>query len=61
MEQGKPAGIPCIQLDAERRCKLFDSTQRPSICAQFKAEPDICGDTPQQALNNLIKIEQLTS
>ncbi|MEN9889340.1 MAG: hypothetical protein RL559_1377, partial [Pseudomonadota bacterium] len=31
MPQGKPAGVPCVQLDAQRRCKLFGLPERPAV------------------------------
>lgn len=32
MPEGKPAGVPCPQLTAERRCGLFGRPERPDVC-----------------------------
>ena len=34
MLQGKPAGVPCIQLDAQLRCMIFGQAERPAVCGQ---------------------------
>ncbi len=60
MPNGKPAGIRCIQLDERNLCRLFGKPERPAVCSQFKPCPSVCGDNNQQALQNLIELEQLT-
>ncbi|SDH70364.1 hypothetical protein SAMN04488136_12524 [Vibrio xiamenensis] len=60
MPNGKPAGVRCVQLDDNNLCKLFGQTSRPKVCHQFKACPDICGSTNQQALINITELEQVT-
>jgi hypothetical protein len=32
MPHGKPAGLPCVQLDEEMRCKVFGKPERPAFC-----------------------------
>jgi len=60
MPNGKPAGVRCIQLNDQNLCKLFGQDSRPKVCHQFKACPDICGKTDQEALDNLIELEAIT-
>ncbi len=60
MPEGKPANQRCLHLDADNRCQLFGSPQRPAVCAQFQAEPDFCGDSRQQALELIAWLEQQT-
>ncbi|MDE1232279.1 YkgJ family cysteine cluster protein [Vibrio aestuarianus] len=60
MENGKPAGVRCIQLNDDNLCKLFGKPERPKVCHQFKACPIICGNTAQEALQNITELELLT-
>jgi hypothetical protein len=60
MEKGKPAGIACIQLDSEYKCKLFGLAERPSFCASFKASQETCGYSRTEALRYLEELEELT-
>lgn len=59
-EQGKAAGVACIQLDEQMRCKIFHDPRRPAVCAEFRAERDFCGDNREQALAILTELEQST-
>lgn len=61
MPAGKPAGMRCIQLDKNNACKIFSQPQRPVICAQFKAEVDICGTNREEALLNISELEEITA
>ena len=58
MPKGKPAGIPCIHLDDELRCRLFDDPARPAVCSGFLPEPDICGSSREEALRILTSLER---
>ena len=60
MPNGKPAGVRCIQLDDHNLCKLFGQPERPAVCHHFKADQHVCGTTNEQALSNLIELENLT-
>ena len=60
MPQGKPAGVPCVHLDEQMHCRLFGDPRRPALCADFKAEPEVCGDSPEQALRILDELEILS-
>lgn len=60
MPNGKPAGVRCIQLDEQNLCKIFGRPERPALCDRFKADELVCGATNEQALTNLIELEDLT-
>jgi uncharacterized protein len=60
MPEGKPAGVRCIQLDNDYRCRLFSSSERPGVCSQFKAEHAVCGDSRGQAIQLLMALEIAT-
>lgn len=57
MPGGKPAGIPCVHLDADMHCALFHDPRRPALCDAFAAEREFCGDTREQALLRLAQLE----
>ena len=60
MPDGKPAGERCIQLDDNNLCKLFGQPNRPQVCLDFIACPDVCGDNNAQALQLITEMENLT-
>lgn len=57
MPEGKPAGVPCVQLDADLRCRLFGQPSRPAVCVSLRPDPDMCGDSREQALRWLGHLE----
>lgn len=61
MPDGKPAGVPCVQLDAEYRCRLFGRPERPAVCGSLRPEPDMCGSSRAQAMATLAEWELSTS
>ena len=61
MPQGKPAGVPCVQLDEDLRCRLFGHPQRPAVCASLAPAPEMCGHTRVQALRWLTALELATT
>jgi len=63
MPDGKPAGIPCIQLDEDYRCKLFGKPERPAFCGGLQPDLEMCGDQQQArtyAINWLNALELAT-
>ncbi len=60
MPQGKPAGVRCIQLDDEDRCRLFGDPRRPAVCGSLQPSEDMCGDSREQAMRWLSGLESLT-
>lgn len=61
MPQGKPAGLPCVQLDENRSCKIFGQAQRPLVCASLPPSAQMCGETAQQAMDYLDELERQTA
>jgi uncharacterized protein len=61
MPHGKPAGIPCVQLDEQLRCRLFGLTQRPQVCSSLQPSHDMCGSSPEQAMIWLDQLDRLTA
>ena len=61
MPLGKPAGVRCIQLDADERCKIFGHPDRPAVCSSLQPDEVMCGDTREQALRWLGYIEVQTT
>ncbi len=60
MPHGKPAGVPCVQLDEKLRCKVFGSPERPSFCAGLQPSAEMCGESREQALVWLAHLEHAT-
>jgi len=60
MPLGKPAGVACVQLDAQLRCKLFGQPERPAVCRSLKPSAEMCGSDRDQALRWLSRLDDLT-
>lgn len=60
MPDGKPAGVPCIQLDEKFGCRLWLNPLRPKVCGQFAPEASICGQNRVEALGNIQYLEEHT-
>lgn len=61
MPEGKPAGVPCVNLDQEYRCRIFDSPERPAVCGSLQPTSEMCGSSREEALANLTELEQMTA
>ncbi|MDY0013267.1 MAG: YkgJ family cysteine cluster protein [Rhodocyclaceae bacterium] len=61
MPGGKPAGVRCVQLSAGEGCALFGRPERPAVCASLRPQPEMCGQSRQQAMAWLTRLERLTS
>ncbi|MGX5915448.1 YkgJ family cysteine cluster protein [Aliidiomarina sp. Khilg15.8] len=61
MPHGKPANVRCVQLDDDNLCKLFGDPRRPQVCAQFSAQPYVCGTDRGEALILLSELEAETA
>lgn len=59
MPDGKPAGVPCIQL-MHGKCLLFGKADRPKVCISFPATPDVCGASCGEAFRLITRLENLT-
>lgn len=60
MPAGKPAGVACVQLDEQLRCRLFGKPERPAVCASLRPSAGMCGDSREQALQSLQRLEEQT-
>ncbi len=61
MPQGKPAGMPCVQLDDRYRCRLFGRPERPAVCSSLRPSDAMCGASRDDAMAFLAKLEQDTA
>ncbi|QLI81974.1 YkgJ family cysteine cluster protein [Chitinibacter fontanus] len=61
MPNGKPAGVPCVQLDEALRCKIFNHPDRPAVCAGLQPNIEMCGETRTQAMFYLAELENATA
>ena len=61
MPRGKPAGVPCVQLDEQLRCRLFGRPERPGVCVSLRPGPEMCGAGREEAVAFLGRLEQATA
>ena len=60
LPEGKLAMIPCIHLDADMRCLIFSSDDRPKVCASLKPSEEMCGKSRDEAMAYLTWLERET-
>ncbi|MGE4565846.1 MAG: YkgJ family cysteine cluster protein [Victivallaceae bacterium] len=60
MPDGKPAGVPCAQLDENFSCRIFGRPERPAVCASLRPGEEMCGDSRSDALARLTELELLS-
>ena len=60
MPQGKPAGVRCVQLGDDARCRIFGQPGRPAVCKGLQPSAEMCGASTAQAMLYLARLEQLT-
>lgn len=61
MPDGKPAGVRCVQLTKDNLCKLFGLPTRPVVCVSLKPSWEMCGETNEEAMEYLKKLERETA
>ncbi|MEK6423771.1 MAG: YkgJ family cysteine cluster protein [Burkholderia gladioli] len=61
MPNGKPAGTPCIQLDAALNCRIFGQPERPACCSGLQPSAEMCGASRHEAMTWLTRLEVLTA
>ena len=61
MPAGKPAGIRCVQLDDANACRIFGQPERPAFCAGLAPGVEMCGDSREQAMLWLERLEAATA
>lgn len=60
MPQGKPAGVRCVQLTADNRCRLFGRPERPAVCVGLRPSWEMCRESADAAYAGLRELERLT-
>ncbi|PYG89776.1 hypothetical protein LY28_00370 [Ruminiclostridium sufflavum DSM 19573] len=60
MPDGKPAGVRCIQLSEQNRCKLFGKPERPKVCSGLRPSEEMCGLSRKAAKDYLEMLEEQT-
>jgi uncharacterized protein len=60
MPNGKPAGVRCIQLTEDNKCKLFGKAERPKVCLELNPTEEMCGKTFEDANTFLTFLERAT-
>lgn len=60
MPNGKPAGVRCVQLDDDDRCRLFGRPERPAFCVSLQPNEEMCGSSREQAIAWLTWLERET-
>ncbi|GCL64830.1 hypothetical protein AQPW35_39110 [Rubrivivax pictus] len=61
MPGGKPAGVPCVQLDAAGACRLFGHPSRPAVCSGLQPSLEMCGSSRAEAMLWLARLEAATA
>lgn len=61
MPQGKPAGVRCVQLTADNRCRLFAASERPVVCSRLRPTQEMCGNSAAEAMAYLQALERATA
>lgn len=60
MPNGKPAGVRCVNLSDDYRCRIWGTPEYPSVCAEFRPTLEECGHDRPEALVLLARLEELT-
>jgi hypothetical protein len=60
MPAGKAAGVACVQLDDDLRCRLFGTSLRPAVCSALQPGLDICGASADEAMRLIGALELAT-
>ena len=61
MPGGKAAGVRCVQLSSDNRCRLFADPRRPVVCSSLRPSVQMCGNTAAYALAWLAQLESATA
>jgi len=61
MPHGKPAGVRCINLTPDNRCRIWGQPTYPKVCERFRPSPEVCGASSAEALAILARLESETA
>lgn len=60
MENGKPAGVRCVNLDENNMCAIFGKENRPKVCSSLTPSLEMCGLKNGDAFKYLEELERIT-
>jgi uncharacterized protein len=60
MPGGKPAGVPCVNLDGRAMCAVHGKPDYPAVCRNFRPSAEMCGDSAEHARRYLTDLEERT-
>ncbi len=60
MPDGKPAGVRCVQLDDDNRCRIHGRPEKPPVCVALQPSEEMCGASFEEALAWLAALEEAT-
>jgi Fe-S-cluster containining protein len=60
MPDGKPAGVRCVQLTDDGRCRIFGRPERPAVCGSLQPTAEMCRGSAAEALAWLAQLEAET-
>ncbi|MGA7617496.1 MAG: YkgJ family cysteine cluster protein [Thermoanaerobaculia bacterium] len=60
MPDGKAAGERCVQLTPDNRCAIFGRPERPEVCNRLRPSEEMCGESFEDAMDYLERLESLT-
>ncbi len=60
MPGGKPAGVRCVQLTEDNRCRLHGRPEKPPVCAALRPSEQMCGRSFEEAAARLAALEEAT-
>jgi hypothetical protein len=60
MPNGKPAGVRCVQLTDDNRCRVFGQPDRPIVCRNLCPSLEMCGTSDDHAYAYLTLLERIT-
>ena len=58
MPAGKQAGVRCSHLENDFKCAIYTNPNKPQVCIDFKAEPEFCGSSREEALRILYTLSE---
>jgi uncharacterized protein len=60
MENGKSAGVKCINLNEHHLCILHGTSLYPKVCSNLKPSQEMCGSHTEHAIKYLSELEKAT-
>ncbi len=60
MPRGKPAGVRCVQLTEDNRCRLFGKLERPAVCVGLQPNEVMRRQSAGEAYAGLMELEMAT-